>query len=67
MAFLFQLFGELAGAFASPPQGGLRIATGHGIDERFQVPQERGVVLGDRLSTSSHTTDTTGWDLQEIG
>ena len=55
-----QLLGELSGTLAGPSQGGLGIASGDGIDEGFQIPQERGVVLSDRLSAPSRTTDTTG-------
>ena len=37
------------------------------FDESYDDLEERSVILSDRLSAPSHTSDTTEWELQGIG
>jgi hypothetical protein len=52
MSHPFQLVGQLAHAFGSPAQWRLRIASGHRLDETFQV-RAKGLISVDGALTSS--------------
>ena len=56
MPHRLQFYRQAARTFAGPPQGRLRIATGHGVYQRFHVPQQRGVALCHRLASTTTTT-----------
>ena len=53
VSLLMQDMGELTRAFARPAQRRHRIATGVGIDQSFQVPHQRGVVLATLLPSAA--------------
>jgi len=48
--------GQLGGTLARPPQRRHRVATGHGIDQGFEVTQQVRVLIDQRLPAAPRAT-----------
>src|SRR3972149_4662425 len=53
-----QFLRQAADALAGPTQGGIGVASGRRLDQRFQCSQQTGVGLGQRLASTARLAGT---------